>query len=185
PRAAWSSLNLRATVALAIPGLAVVAVFVLVSTGEFGRLFIQASPALFATLAAVPALALKVHAPMRLFTVAAIERIGGMLNTSRKIIFARWLSRAVIFLRRLTGRGAEIAVRRSGVLWHVDLNEGIDFSIWLLGGFEPRTLKQYEELVKPGAIVIDVGANVGAHTLPFARLVGPSGRVLAVEPTQW
>lgn len=29
--------------------------------------------------------------------------------------------------------------------------------------------------------IIDCGANFGAHTLPFARLVGPEGRVVAFE----
>jgi FkbM family methyltransferase len=33
--------------------------------------------------------------------------------------------------------------------------------------------------------VIDIGANIGAHTLPLARLVGPPGTVLACEPTDW
>jgi FkbM family methyltransferase len=31
--------------------------------------------------------------------------------------------------------------------------------------------------------VVDVGANIGAQTLHLARLVGPEGRVVAVEPT--
>src|SRR5262249_37993601 len=62
---------------------------------------------------------------------------------------------------------------------------GIDFSIYLLGGFEPRSIRLYSRLVKPGATVLDIGANVGAHTLPLARLVGPSGRVVAFEPTQY
>lgn len=87
--------------------------------------------------------------------------------------------------RCLAGRGSEVTARRSGIFWHLDLKEGIDFSIWLLGGFEPRTVKQYQALVSPGATVIDVGANIGAHTLPFAKLVGPGGRVLAFEPTLW
>jgi len=30
--------------------------------------------------------------------------------------------------------------------------------------------------------VIDIGANVGAHTLFFAKAVGPAGRVFAFEP---
>lgn len=38
-------------------------------------------------------------------------------------------------------------------------------------------------LARPGGVVVDVGANIGAHTLPLARAVGPSGRVLAYEPT--
>lgn len=37
-------------------------------------------------------------------------------------------------------------------------------------------------LVRPGLHVIDVGANIGLYSLLLARLVGPSGSVLAFEP---
>jgi FkbM family methyltransferase len=36
--------------------------------------------------------------------------------------------------------------------------------------------------VRPGSVVIDVGANLGECTVPFARKVGRGGRVLAIEP---
>jgi FkbM family methyltransferase len=36
--------------------------------------------------------------------------------------------------------------------------------------------------IRPGATVFDIGANVGFVTLVAARLVGPSGRVVAFEP---
>lgn len=38
------------------------------------------------------------------------------------------------------------------------------------------------QLVRPGAVVVEGGANIGAHTLALARAVGPGGRVLAFEP---
>jgi FkbM family methyltransferase len=36
--------------------------------------------------------------------------------------------------------------------------------------------------VRPGGVVIDAGANVGAYTVLFAQWVGPNGRVFAFEP---
>ncbi|HUS52536.1 MAG TPA: FkbM family methyltransferase [Thermohalobaculum sp.] len=38
-----------------------------------------------------------------------------------------------------------------------------------------------EATLKPGDVFIDAGANIGAFTLLGARLVGPEGRVIAVE----
>jgi FkbM family methyltransferase len=36
--------------------------------------------------------------------------------------------------------------------------------------------------LKPGDTVVDAGANIGAHTVPYAKAVGETGRVLAFEP---
>jgi len=38
------------------------------------------------------------------------------------------------------------------------------------------------ELLRPGDVMLDIGANFGLHTLYAARLVGPQGRVYAFEP---
>lgn len=108
-----------------------------------------------------------------------------MLTTRTKIALAAALQRAVTAVPRLAGRGTQTVATRSGIRWALDLDEGIDFSIWLLGAFERRTVAAYARLVRPGMTVLDIGANVGAHTLPLARLVGPTGRVVAVEPTDW
>lgn len=37
-------------------------------------------------------------------------------------------------------------------------------------------------IVHSGMTVIDVGANIGVYTNYFAKIVGPSGRVIALEP---
>jgi FkbM family methyltransferase len=38
------------------------------------------------------------------------------------------------------------------------------------------------QVLRPGAIVLDVGANIGTHTVAFAKHVTPSGAVVAFEP---
>ncbi len=101
------------------------------------------------------------------------------------MLIARLLNRVVVGGRRLVTASPNVRCRRRGVTWQLDLNEGIDLSIYLLGAYEPRLLATYAPLLQPGWVVWDIGANVGAHTLHFARLVGPSGRVFAFEPTDF
>lgn len=50
-------------------------------------------------------------------------------------------------------------------------------------GVEPGTCRLLLRLIEPGMTVVDAGANVGILTLPIARAVGKTGRVLAFEPT--
>src|ERR1700682_5458262 len=42
--------------------------------------------------------------------------------------------------------------------------------------------KPIRALIRPGQWAVDVGANIGLVTGPLCRLVGPSGRVWAIEP---
>jgi len=108
-----------------------------------------------------------------------------ILRTKTKIALARAAQRILMGGRRAIGRGPITVCRRGGVRWKLDLREGIDFSIFLLGSFEPDVVAAYRHMIRPGATVIDVGSNIGAHTLRLAACVGPAGRVVAVEPTRY
>lgn len=106
-----------------------------------------------------------------------------MLSTVQKVRIAQIASFLVRAARAAFGLRAQATVTRGSARWELDLREGIDLSIYLLGGFEPATLRRYPKFVEPGDIVLDIGANIGAHTLPLAQRVGPAGRVIAFEPT--
>lgn len=69
------------------------------------------------------------------------------------------------------------------MIFEFDLAEGIDLAMYLLGSFERDTYRALSRLTRPGATVVDIGANFGVHALPLARIVGPEGRVIAFEPT--
>jgi len=55
-------------------------------------------------------------------------------------------------------------------------------SIEHYGEYQSEELKLFEEYVHPGDVVLDIGANIGTHTLWFSERVGDNGFVLAFEP---
>ena len=102
-----------------------------------------------------------------------------MLTTKTKVSLASLAYKFIATGRTMAGKNNRVTVRRRGLMWSLDLSEGIDFSIYLLGAFERSTVITLEKLVKPGDVVFDIGANIGAHTLGLARSVGSAGRVFA------
>lgn len=50
------------------------------------------------------------------------------------------------------------------------------------GCWEPEDRRLLEAELAPGAVAVDVGANIGYMTLAAAHAVGPEGAVFAVEP---
>ena len=55
-------------------------------------------------------------------------------------------------------------------------------SLDLYGDWAKAETDLFAEILRPGVVVLDVGANIGVHTLYFAQAVGTGGRVLAFEP---
>src|SRR5262245_21451925 len=103
-----------------------------------------------------------------------------MLGTAPKITIARVMSRALL----RAGLRPVRRVRRSGLTFELDLREGIDLSLFLFGSFQRHILKVIQKLVPRDGTAIDIGANIGAITLPLAaHLTG--GRVYAIEPTDY
>ncbi len=60
------------------------------------------------------------------------------------------------------------------------LDMQIDKDYWL-GTYEPELQAAIRELVRPGGVAYDVGANIGYVTLLLAKAAGEAGRVFAFE----
>src|SRR6266542_2369528 len=81
-------------------------------------------------------------------------------------------------------RGRRKVVDLDGLCYELELGETIDLCLYLRQ-FELEVAAALRQETKPGMTVLDVGANVGAHTILLASLVGPTGRVIAFEPTDF
>src|SRR3954454_10033377 len=112
--------------------------------------------------------------------VLSVKRSG---KTESKFALARLVFSGLMGLRRPFGLGERARVTRRGIRWDLDLSEVIDLSIYLTGYTEYSTVRAYRRLIRPGDVILDIGANIGAHTLQFASLTGPRGQVFAFEPT--
>ena len=69
-----------------------------------------------------------------------------------------------------------------GIFSYFTEDEFIGKSLQLYGEFSDAEIDVMRKTVKPGDTVLDVGANIGALTVPMAQMVGPTGRVIAWEP---
>lgn len=108
-----------------------------------------------------------------------------LLTTARKLAVGRLLGRTLRTARGIAGRRSDwVVAHRHGVALELDLREGIDLAVYL-GVYERRTFAALARECRPGAVVLDIGANIGVHALPLARLVGPAGRVIAFEPSDY
>jgi FkbM family methyltransferase len=72
-------------------------------------------------------------------------------------------------------------IRREGVSFLAKPSVPIGYNVTFFGTYEPELRALMRRYLRPGGVAIDVGANVGWHTLLMAQLVGPNGRILAVE----
>ena len=71
---------------------------------------------------------------------------------------------------------------RHGLMLYNSSDIYIGRSLELYGEYSSGEADLFARLLGPGMVAIDVGANIGCHTLAMARLVGPSGAVIAFEP---
>ncbi len=80
------------------------------------------------------------------------------------------------------GASAMTLTTRTGDLFEVDLSSFLEWQLFAFGAFEGHFAELFRRLVRPGDRCLDVGANVGVHTVRLAKLSRAAGEVLAFEP---
>jgi FkbM family methyltransferase len=87
----------------------------------------------------------------------------------------------LLFGKGMDERDVEITSSLGDRFRMPSVREPVAFDMLIDGQYEPDVLDFIQSHVPPGGTFVDVGANVGAFTIPIARHLGPQGRVLAIE----
>ncbi|GAA2317538.1 FkbM family methyltransferase [Streptomyces kunmingensis] len=74
-----------------------------------------------------------------------------------------------------------VAESRHGDRFALDTRDLIQRYLYLFGVWEPHMTRWLESRLRPGDVLVDVGANIGAFSVLGSRLVGGTGRVVAIE----
>jgi FkbM family methyltransferase len=122
--------------------------------------------------------------PFGTFPLSAWER--RVIGWARSMPGTGWGKRLALWSRRLVPGALKrpVDVEVFGARMRLDARRNVAEKRLLM---QPQHFDAAERAalaahLKPGGTAIDIGANVGAYTLFLAGLVGPMGRVLAVEP---
>ena len=68
------------------------------------------------------------------------------------------------------------------LLVQIDSGSFVEWETLFKGQYEHSVHELQRLILRPGMVAVDVGANVGLHTLHMAEQVGDGGHVLAIEP---
>ena len=75
-------------------------------------------------------------------------------------------------------------IQRQGITYEVDLEEGIDFSVFLFGSFQKFIWNNPYCTFPEKSVLFDIGANIGTVALPLAKTY-QQAKIIAIEPTDF
>lgn len=119
--------------------------------------------------------------PLKECFLKCAMRLSGIYLRNRLLPWGKQAYWKRVCVPHLCWRDTEVTVRTwFGQRMSVRPSDFVENRICFFGKWEPAVTEIFCQL-KPGDVVVDVGANVGYYTLLAAKLVGPSGHVYAVE----
>lgn len=110
----------------------------------------------------------------------------GMINRFCSSWFVDFLLQAQFDLQKTSGEETDLELAEIGChnLKIFCQSTDSNSSVVYLFGFSDNitTLDLYEKLIQKGSIALDIGANLGIHSLVMSAYVGDKGKVISFEP---
>jgi len=101
-------------------------------------------------------------------------------------ILNRWIPRlrayGQIRTMKILGIHSKVHRLQTGERMRLRVNDVLTRALLQENVFEPAVRSVMNQHVKPGMVVLDIGANIGYFSLRLSSLVGVNGRVIAFEP---
>lgn len=98
--------------------------------------------------------------------------------------YAPFLNKAFLFIytqvQQETTRIVNVALGAKLKIYTKD--PGIGLPLLVKHSYEPKQTQLFLDIISPGNVVLDIGANVGYYTILSSSKVGNKGRVFAFEP---
>jgi FkbM family methyltransferase len=109
-------------------------------------------------------------------TVRALEFYGTKIRHKGQWRIHPWL-------RRLFGinLNAEFYVTRSGLVWRLNPNNYVESDLFWLDLKDPWEIHNIKNLIAPGSIIFDIGANFGYYSCMIAKMLSGC-KIYAFEP---
>lgn len=122
---------------------------------------------------------------LRVLKLTLLKQTAGLRRSTRglglqRLPFIAFLYRSAYAW--LAG-GSDALVSPNGIPMYVHVGDvGVGKQLFLDGQFEPSETRLVERLLRPGMVVVDIGAHVGYYSLLAAKAVGDTGKVFSFEP---
>ncbi|MDG0815898.1 FkbM family methyltransferase [Bdellovibrio svalbardensis] len=84
-----------------------------------------------------------------------------------------------------TGGVIDLVQTRQGPFLTVVTDFFVGRALKEYGEYSQAEVILFSELIKPGMVVVEAGAHLGAHSVAFGNLVGPKGKVICYEPQEF
>jgi len=113
------------------------------------------------------------------------------MKTNSKILIAKIIFKTLVFFKFKKN----IFTRRGSINWNLDISEGIDLSIFLVGSFQGNIVKSITNFIfkikkeKTFFYVIDIGSNIGDKSLSLTKKLLDKNfndfKIFSIEPTDF